>query len=295
MSKRTRDCIALAPGLLLAGCLLDDVPPMGSVHEPTLIAIVAEPAEAMPGEQVTYRSVVATPHGPQESSEAAWSFCRTPRSLSENTAVSVACATTQEQPIAAGGLEIEANIPMDACARFGPETLAGLRPTDPDGSGGYYQPIRLELDGQEAVFRHRVRCALANAPFEVARRFQSEYQPNRAPGILRVQALDTEAALTAGERVKLTLDVAPDAAESYLVYDLSAVELKQRTERLDVRWYASAGKLEIERSSAVDGHASARWAVPERAGSAWIWVVLRDDRGGVSSWTEQFEVVQAQP
>lgn len=286
---------ALTPCLLLAGCLLDEVPPLGSVQEPAVIAIVAEPAEAAPGEKVIYRSIVAAPNGPESGSGAAWSFCRTPRPLSENAAVSLACATTQEQPITAAGLEIEATIPMDVCARFGPETSAGLRPTDPDRSGGYYQPIRFELDGRVAVFRHRVRCALANAPFEVVRRFQIEYQRNLAPAILRMQTPDAAAALSAGEQVTLSVDVADDAAETYVVYDQSTVELKERTERLDIRWFASSGQLRGVEVSPVDGRATARWTVPERAGSAWVWAVLRDDRGGVSTWTEKFEVLEVQP
>lgn len=285
----SKSCIPLLP--LLAGCLLDDVRPAGSLQGPTVIAIVAEPAEATPGEQVSYRSVVASPSGPESSSGATWSFCRTPRPLSENAAVSVPCATSQEQPIAAAGEEIEASVPMDACARFGPETSAGLRPIDPDRSGGYYQPVRFAFDGRVAMFRHRIRCALANAPFEVVRRFQNEYQRNRAPVIHGMHTLDAELPLTAGAPATLVLDVSPDAAESYVVYDLSAVELKQRTEALEVRWFASAGQLDSQ-SSPSDGRATARWTAPERPGRAWIWAVLRDDRGGVSSWTEAFEVVE---
>ena len=280
----------LAPCALLVGCMLDDVPPQGSLQSSSVIAIVAEPAEALPGEQVTYRSIVASPDGPESGTGAAWSFCRTPRSLSENAAVSAACARTEEQPVSADGLEIEATLPMDACARFGPETLAGLRPTDPDRSGGYYQPIRFELDGHVALLRHRVRCALANAPFEVVRRFQNEYQRNNAPGILRVHALEAATALTAGEQVTLAVAMSDNAAESYVVYDQSSGDLKRRTEELDVRWFASAGQLEATQRTPVDGRATARWSVPARAGSAWIWVVVRDERGGVSSWTERFEV-----
>lgn len=155
------------------------------------------------------------------------------------------------------GPEIEASIPKDTCARFGPETSAELRPTDPDRSGGYYQPIRLELDGRVAVFRHRVRCPLASAPFEVARRFQGEYQRNVAPGILRVQAIDAANALRAGEQVTLVLDVAPEAAERYVVYDLSTATLKQRTESLDVRWFASAGQVQADQTAAPGGRATA--------------------------------------
>ena len=60
--------IALAFCSLQVGCLLDDVRPLGSLQGPTVIAIVAEPAEAMPGEQVSYRSVVASRNGPISSS-----------------------------------------------------------------------------------------------------------------------------------------------------------------------------------------------------------------------------------
>jgi hypothetical protein len=275
----------------LCACLLDDVDPVRSLRTPTFIAIIAEPPEAAPGEAVHYRALVASPEGPGADLEADWSFCRSPRPLSENGAVSVPCATERELPLAANGLGIDASIPGDGCARFGPEASAGLRPSEPDQSGGYYQPVRVALGGLVALHRHRIRCALADAPLAIAQRFQREYQRNRAPGILELQAAGTfDDRLSAGRRVELQLALAPDAAEQYLVYDRREARLVSRMEQLDVRWFASAGEVQTHESVPMAGRAAALWTAPASPNGAWIWVVVRDERGGVSVVERRFEV-----
>lgn len=144
----------------------------------------------------------------------------------------------------------------------------------------------MALGGQVALHRHRVQCALADAPLAVAQRFQREYQRNRAPGILELQAAGAFVErLSAGQPVELQLALAPDAAEEYLVYDRREAHLVSRVEQLEVRWFASAGEVQTDETVPAAGRVAVLWTAPASPGSAWIWVVVRDERGGVSGWS----------
>ena len=60
------------------------------VDGPAILAVRAEPAEAKPGETVTFTALVASPEG-EIGDAVAWTFCSTPKLLTDNTAVSPAC------------------------------------------------------------------------------------------------------------------------------------------------------------------------------------------------------------
>ncbi len=74
-------------------------------------------------------------------------------------------------------------------------------------------------------------------------------------------------------------------AESYAWYDPLTRSVASRRESLRVSWFTSAGRFAEERTGRSEGEADVSfsdntWQAPA-AGVARIWVVLRDDRGGV--------------
>jgi hypothetical protein len=75
-------------------------------------------------------------------------------------------------------------------------------------------------------------------------------------------------------------------AERYVYFDPQDRSLKERRESLRVSWFASAGHFEHERTgqSASDTTSTSTknvWIAPEDSRDVLLWIVIRDDRGGV--------------
>lgn len=79
-------------------------------------------------------------------------------------------------------------------------------------------------------------------------------------------------------------------AETYLWADPKARVTRERREGIRVSWYSTAGRFAEERSGRTeedpDGtEAVNQWTAPLEPGLVRVWIVLRDDRGGVA-WGE---------
>ena len=74
-------------------------------------------------------------------------------------------------------------------------------------------------------------------------------------------------------------------AETYVVYDLATRTNLTQREGMRVAWYAAAGTFDLDRSGRDrdDPGTSADdvWTAPTAPGVVPLWLVLRDDRGGV--------------
>jgi hypothetical protein len=95
--------------------------------------------------------------------------------------------------------------------------------------------------------------------------------------------------IPAGATVTLVASWPPDAAESYLYFDPQSQTLVTRREAMRVSWFATGGTLAVD-ASAVDEHddatsVSTTWHAPTAPGPAWLWLVLRDSRGGIATQT----------
>lgn len=268
-------CAACAPEL--------DARP-SAIVAPTVIAVSVDPAEAPPGAPVTLTVAVATPDGPGDADDAAWALCRAPRPVTDNNAVPRACvdgAADALAPLPDVGAIVPATISPDACGLFGPSPPpGGFRPRDPDATGGYYQPVRVDVADQVSFGMARVYCMLANAPLPETRRYAAEYVHNVAPAIT---GFAPPAELAAGADVALEVAWDASARETYLVYDLESKTLVDATERLTVSWYATAGELDVDRTAGDATGSSNTWRAPDAPGSVHLWAVVRDDRGGVSA------------
>lgn len=264
------------------------------IDRPRVLAVIAEPAEARPGDEVRYTAVVAAPEGPLAAAPS-WAYCVAPKPPTEDNAVSDACLDPAHLVALGSQPEVTAALPADGCLEFGPETPPGnFRPRDADATGGYYQPIRAEVDGLVAFGLSRITCKLAAAPAAVAHDYQLRYVANRNP------TLDPPGPVTLvgpsgpvapsqvppDTDVTLTASWPADAAETYLSYDPVSQSLVTRREAMRLSWFATGGSLAVD-ASAVDEadpatQVSTTWHTPT-AGPATLWLVLRDSRGGITS------------
>ncbi|HSC87715.1 MAG TPA: hypothetical protein VLC09_10615 [Polyangiaceae bacterium] len=79
-------------------------------------------------------------------------------------------------------------------------------------------------------------------------------------------------------------------AETYLAGDRSTSQLVERREGMTAAWYTTSGLFGAEQTARLEQDAdgtdtSNGWTAPDEAGEVRLWLVLRDDRGGVG-WNE---------
>lgn len=275
----------------LSGCAPDLGDPASRVDAPRVLAIRADPPEVKPGEEVSYRALVAGPEGTVESPALVWSFCASPKPITEDNAVSAACLGDEVIPVGGPSAGVEAAIPIDACAIFGPDPPpGGLRPRDPDVTGGFYQPVRARAAGLTAFARSRIVCNLPSAPVDVAADLAKRYRVNENPriGTLRATAGGAEIDLDhvpVGARVRLSAGWRAEDAESFLMFDPDAARIVERREALWISWFATAGDLADEQTGRAEDDPAltteTTWDAPQVAGAVHLWLVLRDSRGGV--------------
>lgn len=328
------------------------------ISGPRVLALRADPAEAAPGKQVTLQALVVGSTGELQAPPLTWAACDARTPLAEQAPVAVTCLTDEGnhiQPINDGGTATW-TVPSDVCAQFGPNPpvaqkgQAAGRPADPDATGGWYAPIRVEgpkTSSDIDFFRVRLRCPLAGTTQQQAAAFQQGYRTNappqlavlymrRADGVEVPVDLATPLTLRSGETVtwratwpdcgnhavcgdghcdideRSTLGSATDGlsackddcqkpqgcggAERYLRFDVVSRALVIQREAVNAAFYTTGGSLGDPSSgrSASDPGSDVRTAftAPDSSGPVWLWLVLRDDRGGVG-W--QGWQVQVQP
>lgn len=276
--------------------------PPSLVQSPRILAVSSQPAEVTPGAAVTLQLLLATPEGERVATEVDWAFCLAPKPPVDNNIVSDACLGNAVRAIVGRTAQVGAVIPAEACALFGPQlppTPAGqppARPRDPDGTGGYYQPVRVRPrawpgslgDGPVGFALPRILCGLAGASASTAAAYRDRYQPNHNPQLVSVWVTDDAQALDVSELPRQrTLQVHAswnvNSAERFPIFDPASQVLVERTESLQLAWFATAGRFALVHTDA-DANAGKgvnEWTTPPTPGPVTIWLVLRDDRGGV--------------
>jgi hypothetical protein len=305
--------------LAVSGCVPELADETATVSSPRLLAMRVEPAEARPGSAIATQSLWAGPDGVIAGAPLAWSFCMARKSLAEPGTVSAACLVADGPeliPIGSGE-SATGTLPAEACRLFGPDRPdpvpgeTASRPTDPDASGGYYQPIQVLAGSEVSLASARIRCGLPEATPEQSMLYLRDYVANENPAVAAVTRagqgdlvpLERDAtavvSVAGGETVDLDVawgacDAAPcTGAEPYLWFDPKARALVSRREAIRVSWFATAGSFETSHSGRAEDdletHAANRWSAPA-SGTAYLWVVVRDDRGGASWATFRLEV-----
>ena len=284
------------PGLLAFLLLANCVPKMGNpaslITQERIIAVRADPAEAAPGDTVQYTSLVVSPSGTVDAQDLSWILCSLRKPVAENTPVSQACLIG-DLPQSAQGGSVSIQAPSSACVNFGPlappSSHGTLRPSDPDATGGYYQPIRLALGTGLAIFRERLRCDLAGASLLLSQEFRARYTANQNPTLVSLSALVDETptsldSLPAGQRIRLVAAWSPDSAESYPVFDSASQTIADHREALWLSWFVTAGAFEDSVTGGGEGDAAIStenvWQSPLTQGGVFLWLVLHDSRGG---------------
>lgn len=252
------------------------------VSDPRIIAVVAEPAEARPGSEVTLALHAADADGPLEDFAFSAYFCLLPKPLTENNALTAACWNEPGAPLPLQDSVVHGVIPKDACALFGPDPPPGdFRPRDPDHTGGFFVPVLIEAFDRRSVFLQRVRCEPADLRADVAREYAARYADNQNPvGLgLALHPRDASGAL----RAEVTLPFA--AAERFVVASALSQTVEETAEVLTVEWLVTQGTLSVATAELVEQRgvwvAEVDW---DHAGpdSAHLYAVVRDSRGGMA-------------
>ncbi len=320
----------LAAGALAAmavACKPDLNQTVSIVSEPRILAVQGDPAEAAPKDAVKYRALFVDGSGAIASPSIQWDFCNARKPLAELGPVSPQCLQAQGSWFAPLGVgeHVTGAVPEIACRQFGPDVPEPEpnqppgRPTDPDTTGGYYQPVRLLAPSSSGevvgIAETRLACGLNGATADQASEFSKCYHANVNPVVDSlatggVPLVTDENGATnpqqVGDRLALAVTWAacpPDAtgstcpdgcarstgctgAEPYVLFDANTGSLSCKVEGLSTSWFATAGSFDDDRTGPASATTSLNgWRAPAVPGLVHLWVVLRDDRGGVG-WAE---------
>jgi hypothetical protein len=313
-TKQLLLAVVLASSIAL-GCKPEVGQAPSLITDYALLAVKGDPAEAKPGEDVVYSFLLASPLGTVTDATAGWDVCETPKPPAENNSVASAC--NPPEPGTATGQTFSAPVLSKACMLFGPIAppvatgQPAIRPRDPDSTGGYYLPVRVKYPdlatGSLTGFAfERISCNLANAATDIVDQYTKRYVPNKHPGIAATDVsradgssftLDASAQIIApGESVVLQSTFADGSAETFPVLDQSGDALVDQTESLYMSWFATSGSFEHDRTGVAGSEAatstSNTWKAPNMAMTVYLWLVLRDSRGGTAFKSYSVRVAQ---
>jgi hypothetical protein len=280
------------------------------VSSERVLAVRADPPEALPGAKVTLTSLFVAPTGAVTSGPFDWAFCEDRNPLANLGPVSATCATRAAASFLGLGRAqaVTSALPLDACRVFGPDVPSAQpneppgRPVDPDATGGYYQPVRLLAGNEIAIGLVRVTCDVPGASPDQISDLSAHDHPNANPAIdtLSDPALGPLVLAAAGTNTvapsqRLTLrahwaacdPLAPSCtgSEGYAFLDPQTHQVVHAREQIRVSWFTSGGALDDDTTGrdATDAtpYADDGWTAPATVGAQSLWVVIRDDRGGI--------------
>ncbi len=333
---------------LLAACNPEFANRFSAVDAPRVLAVQSSPAEAAPGDDVAYRLLVVGADGTIDHPSVDWSYCTQAKPISELNDVAMECFGDGDQVMPFGtGAMTDGTMPKVACRQFGPDipmTAAGQppgRPTDPDSSGGFYQPvivaIRAEGQSISTLAETRITCGLANGAGDLAQ-YRQFSKVNENPEISQVSAVSLHDAVlsdgatqgplsvprgqkvtfrttwptcptdpvcgdgmcTSGETATdcpddCTTPIGCKGAEAYAYVDPATAVLVPRHESMRVSWFATQGEFTDDHTGRVEEEfaintSDDEWQAPSQPGLVFMWVVLRDARGGIDWQSFQLQV-----
>lgn len=252
----------------LAGCA-EDFTPASVLEEVRVLALLADPLEAGPGDEVAVRAVVYEDPADPVAAER-WSFCP----LTTGAQGGFRCVVAACETALGSAREATANpyALAEACVAAGGGTL-------PDGGAGVPTEV-------ESVFRYRATTAggrTRDAVLRLPLRTTPPAERNVPPALARVTVGGVPAsagavagAVRAGQSIAIAAEVDPASLQRYV--DGAGRTL---TESVVVSFFTTAGRFTEERGSAplATTELEAR-ELPVGASEAAVWVVARDLRGG---------------
>ena len=312
-----RAILAAAAVALAAACAPTFDDPTAMVSAPRLLAVQSIPAEAPAGAAFALTALYVGPEGAESGSGLDWATCLLQTPSDQPGPVNPGCfASASSDVVSMGkGTTAKGTVASDACLLFGPASppptpgQPSPRPTDPDATGGYYLPVVVEDPaGTWSVAPERINCPPSGVTQDVLAAFSTGYIPNVNPAIASLSSTSGSGPPTLvsadgpgvqpmtvhpGEQLTLTVSWAscptsPQAcrgAETYLSIDPATHALVALRESIVASWYATAGSFAVDRSGRREDDlgtdATNVWTAPSGAGTVYLWVVLRDARGGV--------------
>ena len=310
---------ALLPAALLslgAACAPTFSDETAIVTAPRLLAVRATPAEAPLGAPFTLDALYVGPDGAASASALDWAACLLQTPQGQPDPVNAGCFVASSPglvPMGTGG-SVKGTMPQTACQLFGPNVpppapgQPSPRPTDPDATGGFYLPVRIETGKDTwSVAEERIACAPSGVTQDVLAAYDTGYVPNENPTVASLAIAGNgpttpvpadatgskPLAVRSGQQLSLQVTwpacpstpAACGGAETFLVIDPATHAIVAQRESMVASWYATAGTFALDRSgrSASDASTAAdnQWTAPGSAGTVHLWVVLRDARGGV--------------
>ncbi|MEN9785734.1 MAG: hypothetical protein RLZZ299_998 [Pseudomonadota bacterium] len=288
---------------MLTGCGVGPVDTLSEawrIDRLRVLGVAAEPAEAHPGDVVSFRALVVSPGAPVGAvvwlaclqGDASGNGCTPDASVFTEAFADGAVDAAEQQALQDAGLVgVE---PFLAPSWTIPATALDGLPEDArvEGFSAFVNVSALPgtADGASGAAPVDVEAGLQADDVELAFKrlpISSNPQPNRNPsldgievdGVLVADGGAVEVA--AGAQVELSPSIPDDSREAYVFRTRAGVD-EPRTEELWVQWYAEDGAFEQDVS--VDPFLDRAWTAPGSAGTVGMWVVVRDRRGGMA-WT----------
>jgi hypothetical protein len=200
--KRAARSLGYLQLLALAGAALGCEPTFDDRNSEVLgrrvLGVQVTPAQAKPGATVTLRALVVEPSGTLKRYAPSWAFCSASKPVAETNDVSAACLEPSGEQFAelGRGAAVKGDLPKDACRQFGPDVPqskpgeAQGRPTDPDSTGNFYQPLKVTVsDGESSSItlgQAGLVCGLPTLTGEQLLEYQQRVRVNEHPQLTNV-------------------------------------------------------------------------------------------------------------
>jgi len=300
---RRRVAVALCLGL--SACVIGgdkyprprDLSPGWLVDRPRVLAMAAEPPEIRPGESATFSALIPNPDSDDELLQI-WLACPV-----EGNGDGFGCFTDFS------GIDLEDATPEEL-AELG---LIGVQPGPFPPT--YTAPADLldELSEEERLEGRYVNAQVTAVPGDISEATATDdidfneievaYKrlvvseattPNHNPSIDRfvVDRIDVPddavVQVDAGQAYELGIQL-PDGTREVYEFVTSDGVVEERVEEPYAAWYATGG--EVLEEVTLYPYLESTWQAPEASGEEGTWfVVLRDRRGGMAWWSQQWVV-----
>jgi hypothetical protein len=307
MRPRAAPPLLALVGALLGGCI-QPLDPASIVRTPRILAIVAEPPEARPGQDVVFRAMIAIPDGAARPLSLRWTSCVDPERL-----------------LAASGIRVDLgpDRPCDEAilAEDEPYVVAGERTQAAIGElrmlagfGGFNRQLVDRLVGTvglayevDVEVRDAAGTVLVAGYKRGAITTRDPPTTNPPPPAFRLDATAIVATgelfrcaaedgsivrAAAGSQVELA-PILPEGAEeepwleTFPIIDYTGGLLEGR-ENAYYSWFATAGSWTRETTRPPER--STVWRTPQEPGPQTLWLVVRDGHLGTSACRLEVEV-----
>lgn len=280
---------------LLTSCTQEELSSSSVVDRLRVLAVRPEPAEASPGETITFEALILSPKS--EISAVLWLAC-----LADETGVT-GCEFSEETLDAFEDIEDPENLTPEQIAELYEELVdAGLIGVEPWLSPTYTVPDNLldglsedeQLEGLSLFVQVTAipeegedpELAYKRVPISLA------VTPNNNPDIINmlVDGIEIEKNSTiivdAGQKYSFEPILESSSIEEYQ-YKTSNGIWETRTEEPYFSWYRQEG--DFNGSTSLYPYSGVEWTAPEKPtfDEQFIWVIVQDRRGGMGWWTQK--------